>query len=103
MAVGTREHLLNRVQIFGPPRAIAIILKAGLPPFPGVLQPLGKAAVLLVLRHMDEQLDDGRVVVDLFGLEDVDPVISSPPFGFAAKTLTPSNHTPDVPPTAEIV
>src|SRR3546814_2815037 len=68
---------------------MAIILKAGLPPFPGVLQPLGKAAVLLVLRHMDEQLDDGRVVADLFGLEGVDLVIGAPPFGFAATALHP--------------
>src|SRR3546814_12857278 len=68
-----------------------------------IFQPLGKAAVLLVLRHMDEQLDDVRFVVDLFGLEGVDLVIGAPPFGIAAKALHPFHQNPAVPAPVEEV
>src|SRR3546814_10872843 len=56
--VGEPEHLVHRVEIIRPPRTVAIILCAGLPTLPRIVQPVGEALGLFGLRYMDEELDE---------------------------------------------
>src|SRR3546814_2529758 len=53
-----REHFFDRGEIILALRPVAIIFRPGLPAFPRIVEPRGEAFVLLLLRDVNEQLDE---------------------------------------------
>ena len=61
---GLRDHLVVGGDVVVEPRAHVEIVLAELPPLLGVVEPLLQPLALLVLRDVEEHLDDRRALVD---------------------------------------
>src|SRR3546814_3426727 len=85
--VRLREHFFDRGEVILALRPVAIIFRHGLPAFPRIVEPLGEAFVLLLLRDVNEQLDGVVSAAGQLRLELVDLVIALAPLGFARIAL----------------
>src|SRR3546814_16704185 len=83
-----REHFFDRGEIILALRPVAIIFRPGLPAFPRIVEPRGEAFVLLLLRDVNEQLDEVGSAAGQLRLELVDLVIALAPLGFARIALS---------------
>src|SRR3546814_14293931 len=70
------EHFFDRGEIILALRPVAIIFRPGLPAFPRIVEPRGEAFVLLLLRDVNEQLDEVGSAAGQLRLELVDLVIA---------------------------
>ena len=81
------EHDVHRIEIVLAARAVAVIVRTGLPALEGIVEALGELLILLLLRHMDEDFHDRVAAIDLLRLELVDLVIGAFEIALAAEFL----------------
>src|SRR3546814_6914463 len=96
-----REHFFDRGEIILALRPVAIIFRPGLPAFPRIVEPRGEAFVLLLLRDVNEQLDEVGSAAGQLRLELVDLVIALAPLGFARIALDARDEDAAVPAALE--
>ena len=76
LRAGVSQHLLERVLIRVPVLAFFEVAERELPVLGGILEPFREAIALLVLRDVEEELQDQRAVADQMPLEAVDVVVA---------------------------
>ena len=75
-----RQRVLESLDVIVPAIALAVIGRADLPLPRGIVEALLEPRELLLLRDVEEELEDRRLVLDMQQLlEAVDQVVTSPP------------------------